>query len=62
MFRLFLTRLHQAAVNVLVYVNFVIQNNENSLLHIYTVESRFTTGLRSGIFGRKSNRLKTGTN
>ena len=56
-----LTRLYQAAVYALVHVNFFGQNNENLLIHFYTVGSRFTTGLRSRIFGRISNRLKTST-
>jgi len=30
-------------------------------IDVYTVESRFTTGLRSQIFGCKSNRRKTST-
>ena len=31
-----LTLVRQAAVYALIYVNFVMQNNENLLIHIYT--------------------------
>ena len=38
-----------------------IKLNMYCLTQLCTVGSRFTTGLRSRIFGRKSNRLKTST-